>query len=72
MLFAFTHACTSQSEKNKPREFYVDPERFHYTCLTFDIANEERRDALGLFTWLAHELSKPEREDETYEPETED
>lgn len=69
MLFAFTMACTSYREKNQPTQFAVDPEKFHYAMLNFDIPNEERREALGLFTWLAHELSCPEPEDE---PETED
>lgn len=69
VLFAFTHACTTRQEEKGPKEFYVDPEKFHYTCLTFDIPNEERRDALALFTWLAHELSTPEREDESYDVE---
>lgn len=71
ILFAFTHCCTSQQEGKGPREFFIDPEKFHYACLTFDIAQEDRREALGLLAWLAHALSTPEREDETYESESE-
>jgi hypothetical protein len=72
VLFAFTHSCTTRQEKDQPKEFFIDPEKFHYAMLTFDVPNEERREALGVFTWLAHELSSPEPENETYTVEEEE
>ena len=63
VLFAFTMCATSYREKDQAPEYYVDPQKFYYAMSTFDIPQSERRDALELLTWLAHQLSQPEQDD---------